>query len=110
VRDLSGLLLGCRFEPGSYFLAFLATPALRSGLRLSVNRNPTLSLGRMTLKAECIGSSFALTTFPNDIWLIVGDLLYCLRASGDQLVWVLAKLTTGYRRHPKTITKKSKPP
>lgn len=35
---------------------------------------------------------------PDDIPLIAGDLLYCLRASLDQLVWCLAKInaTPGY--------------
>src|ERR1035441_9125066 len=35
---------------------------------------------------------------PGDIPLILGDLLYCLRSSLDQLVWWLAKLTTPYPR------------
>jgi len=35
---------------------------------------------------------------PDHIPLIVGDLLYCLRSSLDQLTWSLAKLTTGYPR------------
>jgi hypothetical protein len=35
---------------------------------------------------------------PNDIPLVFGDLLYCLRSSLDQLVWCLAKIdaTPGY--------------
>lgn len=33
---------------------------------------------------------------PNDLPLILGDLLYCLRSALDQTVWQLAKLTTSY--------------
>jgi hypothetical protein len=36
---------------------------------------------------------------PERIWLIAGDLFYCMRASLDQLVWVLAKLTIPYPHH-----------
>lgn len=38
---------------------------------------------------------------PDEIPLIVGDLLYCLRSSLDQLVWCLAKInaTPGYPEH-----------
>lgn len=33
---------------------------------------------------------------PDRIWLIAGDLFYCMRACLDQLVWVLAKLSLPY--------------
>jgi hypothetical protein len=38
---------------------------------------------------------------PDDIPLIFGDLLYCLRSSLDQLIWCLAKInaTPGYPEH-----------
>jgi len=38
---------------------------------------------------------------PDDIPLVFGDLLYCLRSSLDQLVWCLAKInaTPGYPEH-----------
>src|SRR6266446_2141576 len=33
---------------------------------------------------------------PDDIWLITGELFYCLRSSLDQLVWSLASLSLAY--------------
>ena len=37
---------------------------------------------------------FQVRAIPDQIWLIAGDFLYCLRASLDHLVWALARLTT----------------
>jgi hypothetical protein len=37
-----------------------------------------------------------MTDTPNDVPLILGDLIYCLRSALDQTVWQLAKMKLGY--------------
>ncbi len=53
----------------------------------SLNRNDNISAGIYRLEID-------YKDVPAKIYLILGDLLYCLRASLDQLVYQLASLTT----------------
>jgi hypothetical protein len=41
---------------------------------------------------------FKIANIPDGLYLIVGDFLYCMRSSLDQLVWSLAKLNKPYPR------------
>jgi len=41
---------------------------------------------------------FKIANIPDGLYLIVGDFLYCMRSSMDQLVWSLAKLNKPYPR------------
>src|SRR5665213_527035 len=70
--------------------------ALRGGLRLFSESKSDSFVGEDDLENGMYRLRFRFDDVPDDIWLIAGDLLYCLRASLDQLVWALAKLTTGY--------------
>ena len=76
--------------------AKLHLDALRSELDTFRNSNPCRvfrkenhTLGRYEIRVKTEET-------PDHIPLILGDLLYCLRSSLDQLTWSLAKLTTGY--------------
>jgi hypothetical protein len=57
----------------------------------SVFRKDNVKRGRYEIRIK-------IANTPGDIPLILGDLLYCLRSSLDQLVWSLARLTTSYPR------------
>jgi hypothetical protein len=78
--------------------AKLHLEALRSELDAFRNSNPCWvfrnenhKLGRYEIRVKTEDT-------PDHIPLILGDLLYCLRSSLDQLTWSLARLTTEYPR------------
>jgi hypothetical protein len=58
--------------------------AFRSGTPYSIERYDDLRNGRHVVKTK-------LAEVPDEIPLTVGDALYCLRCSLDQLVWGIAK-------------------
>lgn len=63
--------------------------AFRKSNSCRVFRKENHKLGRYEIRVKTEET-------PEHIPLILGDLLYCLRSSLDQLTWSLAKLTTGY--------------
>src|ERR1700731_434622 len=72
------------------------------GKRLAAFRNEPCEFFREDdLENQVHVIRMKIRDIPDDIPLVFGDLLYCLRSSLDQLVWCLAKInaTPGYPEH-----------
>jgi hypothetical protein len=70
--------------------------SLREGLRSFREDNPIRLLRHDDIENQRYCIRYEIKSVPDKLHLIVGDFLYCLRSSLDQLVWTLAKLTLPY--------------
>ena len=70
--------------------------ALRDSLDLFRKSEPIAVFRKDNRKSGRYEIRFKIKDTPDELPLILGDLLYCLRSSLDQAVWCLAKLTTPY--------------
>src|ERR1035437_4058705 len=68
--------------------------SLRDELSVFYNSKPYQFLRQDDIERQMHCLIFQVREIPDKIWLIAGDLFCCLRASLDQLVWALARLTT----------------
>ena len=57
---------------------------------------PYTFLGQDDLEHQRYRIRIEFRDAPDNVWLIAGDLFYCLRSSLDQLVWSLASLSLAY--------------
>ena len=74
--------------------------ALREALKSFYESNPCRFVREDDLERQLHVIKAEFASIPDRIPLIAGDIFYCLRASLDQLVWCLAKLSmpNGYPR------------
>jgi hypothetical protein len=70
--------------------------ALRHSLDLFRKSKPITVFRKENRKSGRYEIRIKIADTPNEVPLILGDLLYCLRSSLDQTVWQLASLTTPY--------------
>jgi hypothetical protein len=70
--------------------------ALRNVLDTFRKSEPCTVFPKENIKRGRYEIRIKIADTPNDIPLILGDLLYCLRSSLDQTVWWLAKLRSRY--------------
>jgi hypothetical protein len=70
--------------------------ALRNAVDLFRKSKPCAVFRKEDVKRGRYEIRIKIADTPDDIPLILGDLLYCLRSSLDQAVWALAKLTSPY--------------
>jgi hypothetical protein len=70
--------------------------ALRNSLDAFRKSKPITFRRKKNVKASRYEIKLKIQDTPNEVPLILGDLLYCLRSALDQTVWQLAKLSLPY--------------
>ena len=73
--------------------------ALRQELSIFNESKPCRFHAQDDLKNQLCRVAIEISDTPDRIPLIAGEIFYCLRASLDQLIWSLAKLSQSYPEH-----------